>query len=82
MDECIYNRKIYLSKFKYKYNKYKCMLVHIRRLAVLFYERASRLWVYGYLYYYRKLTCLYLVAASVQGMFLENYEAERPFKLI
>ena len=46
-------------------------------LTELLYQRASK-----YLYNYGKLTCLYPVAPSVQGMFLRNYEAERRFKLI
>lgn len=41
----MYNRKIYLSKFKFKYNMYASP---DRRLAVLLYERASKSWVYGY----------------------------------
>ena len=59
-----------------------CMLVQIRTLTALLYERASKPWIYGYLYNYEKLACLYPVAPSVQRMFLENYAAKRPFKLI
>lgn len=58
-----------------------CMLVQIRALAAVLYEKASKPWVYEYLYNYGKLACLYPVASSVQVMFLENYEAERSFKL-
>ena len=49
----MYNRKIYLSKFKYKYNVYASP---DRRLAALLYEIASKPWVYGYPYNYENWT--------------------------
>ena len=84
MDECIIEKYIfkYINKYINKYAYTMRILVQIRTLTTLLYQRASKLWVYGYLYNLGKLTCLYPVVLSVQGMFLENYEAKKPFELI